>query len=312
MSTIHYQLYHDINCAAQRLAGKIVRTPLQLSQQLSQIYQTRIFLKREDLQIGGSYKIRGAFNRVALLGSNPSTHHIVTASTGNHAIAVVEAARQLGFTVTVFMPTTTPLTTRTRLRQNGGTAVAIRTLGLNLNAAIAAASTWAQQAGAVFIHPYGDDDVVVGQGTVAVEIIEQLAELSLKPNLVVVPLGGGGLVSGLGGYFQNFTCSPRIIGVQPASDAGLVASLNAGGRHPLAHVLTDRILAVTDQAVSRTMHMLLMQEGIQASAAGAVAASALPQLVRIIPGQTVVVIISGRQPVDGVVADSHGAPTVAV
>ncbi|QQR52733.1 threonine ammonia-lyase IlvA [bacterium] len=306
----------DITAAARRLAGTVVkRTPLEYSERLSGRYGAHIYLKREDQQTVRSYKIRGALNLMAGLTDDERARGAVTASAGNHAQGVALAAAKLQIKTVIFIPSGTPPQKVSRIRHFGGDWVELRLVGKTFDESLAAALKQVAVSGAVFVHPFDDPRVIAGQGTVGLEIHEQLAKLDRVPDLVVAPIGGGGLISGIGTYLRPLHPQLRLIGVEPAGAPAMQRSLDQGTRVTLTHIdkfvdgaavntvgrltfeyaqsLVDQVYTVPEGKTCTTMIELYQNDGIIAEPAGALATSALDQLAGQIGGQTVVVVISG-------------------
>jgi threonine dehydratase len=205
-------------------------TPLEDACSLSQRLQNRILLKREDLQSVFSFKLRGAYNKMANLAPNELKKGVVAASAGNHAQGVALAARKMGVKATIFMPETTPLIKVNAVRGFGAHA---RLVGDSYDDAYQAASLYCKESGAVFIHPYDDPDIIAGQGTVGLEIIKQHTSV---PDMIFVPVGGGGLISGIAVYVKMLCPDIKIIGVEPEDADAMKRSVEAGRRIRLKEV----------------------------------------------------------------------------
>lgn len=198
------------------------RTPLDAAPGLSERIGARLWLKREDLQPTFSFKLRGAYNCIHLLTAEQRAHGVVAASAGNHAQGVALAAQRLGVAATIFMPRTTP---EIKVSAVGKLGARIELTGDDYDAACAAAIAAAQASGAYFIHPFDNLDVIAGQGTVGIEITQQLAE---PPDAVFVPIGGGGLAAGVAATVKAIYPQIRVIGVEPEDAASMQAALAAG------------------------------------------------------------------------------------
>lgn len=285
----------DVEQAAQRLSHYVHRTQLDFSPRLSARTGARVFLKREDLQIGWSYKIRGAYNLMAGLSRAERAAGVVTASTGNHARAVAGAARQLGLGATIFVPAGTDADTLAAIAATGGSRAQVRAAGSTMGEALALAMVHARQTGAILVHPYDDPRIAAGQGSLAVELSAQLAELGLAPQVLVAPIGGGGLIGGAGVYLRSRHPQAQIIGVRPQDTSGALKSLAAPGRTAAAAAVVDQVVQIPEAATLAAVADLAAWHHIQAVPAGALAASALDLLAPQLRGQTVVVVISGGQ-----------------
>lgn len=209
----------DIFQARSRIAPYIFRTPLRESFLLSEKTGARVFLKHENWQITGSFKPRGALNRMMMLDRAERTRGIVTASAGNHALGVAHAARALGISAaTIFVPRTAPNAKLAKLREF---SVEVRSVGETYDDAHHAAEKYQQETGATFIHAYDDPRTVAGQGTIALEILEDLPDV----DAILVPVGGGGMIAGIAIAAKTISPRVKIIGVQPAASPSLRDSL---------------------------------------------------------------------------------------
>ncbi len=205
-------------------------TPLEVAELLSERMKNRIFLKREDLQAVFSFKLRGAYNKMANLSQAEMKKGVVAASAGNHAQGVALAARKLGISSTIFMPETTPGIKVNAVRGYGAKA---KLVGDSYDDAYQAAARYCKDKGAVFIHPYDDPYVIAGQGTVGFEILKQHKSL---PDMIFVPVGGGGLIAGIAVYVKMLCPDIKIIGVEPEDADAMKRSLEAGRRVKLKEV----------------------------------------------------------------------------
>jgi threonine dehydratase len=289
-------------------------TPLQRNDHLSARYDADIWLKREDLTPVRSYKLRGAFNAMRKVRERqPDQQQFVCASAGNHAQGMAYACRHFGVQGTVFMPVTTPQQKIDKTRIFGGPNVRIELTGDYFDQTLAAAQAWCAEKGAHFLSPFDDVDVIEGQASVAVEMLEQLGR---PPDLVVLPVGGGGLASGVTGYLRAVAPATRFKFVEPSGGASLLAALHAGGPVRLPKVNSfvdgaavarlgevtyrmldwvdpgDVILAPEDR-ICVTMLEMLNVEGIVLEPAGALSVDVLPELADQIRGKTVVCVTSG-------------------
>nr|WP_245670859.1 threonine ammonia-lyase IlvA [Nocardia flavorosea] len=215
----------EIDAAAKRIADIIEPTPLQLCPRLSQLTGAQVYLKREDLTVVRSYKLRGAYNLVVQLSEPERAAGVVTASAGNHAQGVAFACRAMGITGRIYVPTTTPKQKRDRIRVHGGEFVELIAVGETFDAAAAAAAADVRRSGATMVPPFDDTRTAAGQGTIAAEILDQL---DTTPDLVVVPVGGGGCLAGVGTYLRERSPRTGILGVEPAGAASMTAALIAG------------------------------------------------------------------------------------
>lgn len=306
----------DIQAAQARISSVIAATPLQYCPRLSEATGAKVFLKREDLQDVRSYKIRGAYNAIAQLSEEQRAAGVVAASAGNHAQGVAYACRALGIEGRIYVPNPTPKQKRDRIRVHGGDAVEIIVVGDSFDEAAVAAHADAERTGATMIEPFDGFDTIVGQGTVAAEIMAQLSGQGMTPDTVVVPVGGGGLLSGVLSYFADMSPHTAVVGVEPAGAACMAAALQASGPVKLDDVdpfvdgaavkrLGDLPYHIIDANRSR-LHPLVapegavcvaqldlyQNEGIIAEPAGALSVAGLDQL-SFQPDEVVVCIISG-------------------
>jgi threonine dehydratase len=201
------------------------RTPLHEASRLSARLGTRLWLKREDLQPTFSFKLRGAYNCIRNLSSDERRRGVIAASAGNHAQGVALSARKLGIRATIFMPRTTPEIKVLAVAELGAH---IELVGDDYDEACAHAYAEAEGTGAVFIHPFDNPDVIAGQGTLGIEICEDLAS---PPAVIFVPVGGGGLASGIAATVKAMHPEVKIIGVEPEDAASMKAAIEAG--HPV-------------------------------------------------------------------------------
>ncbi|MEA5367483.1 threonine ammonia-lyase IlvA [Amycolatopsis sp., V23-08] len=301
-----------IEKAAERLAGVVTRTPLEPSARLSSRVDAQVWVKREDLQTVRSYKIRGAYNFIVQLDAPTRALGVVCASAGNHAQGVAYACRRLGANGRVYVPGTTPRQKRERIATLGGAHIEVIVVGETYEDAFAAANEDAERTGATLVPAFDDVRTVAGQGTVALEVIEQLG---FVPDVVVVPVGGGGLLAGVGSYLRERHPEVRIVGVEPAGAACMAAALSAGHpvrlpeldsfvdgaavriagsvTYPLIRESGAELTSVVEGAICTEMLAMYQSDGIIAEPAGALAAAALGTVVDVEPGQTVVVVVSG-------------------
>jgi threonine dehydratase len=303
----------DIDSAAKRIAPVVTPTPLQPSDRLSAITGAQVYLKREDLQVVRSYKLRGAYNLLVQLSDDELAAGVVCSSAGNHAQGFAYACRTLGVRGRVYVPAKTPKQKRDRIRYHGGEFIELIVGGSTYDLAAEAALEDVERTGATLVPPYDDLRTMAGQGTIAVEM---LAQLDNEPDLVVVPVGGGGCIAGITTYLAERTTSTAVLGVEPAGAAAMMAALAAGEPVTLDHVdqfvdgaavkragtLTYAALAAAGDMVSITtvdagavctaMLDLYQNEGIIAEPAGALSVAGLLE-ADIEPGSAVVCLISG-------------------
>ncbi|NYG36183.1 threonine ammonia-lyase IlvA [Janibacter alkaliphilus] len=301
----------DVERAGGLLDGVARATPLRPSPRLSEATGATVLLKREDLQPVRSYKLRGAYALIASLTDAQRAAGVVCASAGNHAQGVAYACRELGVTARVYLPRTTPRQKRERVSALGGPSVEVVVGGDVYDDASAAADEDAEATGAAIIPAFDAVQTMAGQGTIAPEIV---AELGAAPDVVVVPVGGGGLLGGVATWFAERHPGTRVVGVEPAGAASMTAALAAGHPVPLAEMdgfvdgaavrrVGDLTFAATaasgcevttvpEGAICVEMLALYQTEGIIAEPAGALASAALTAL-DLPPGATVAAVLSG-------------------
>lgn len=220
-----------IRDARERAVGLVKLTPLDLSATFSALCGREIYLKLENLQKTGSFKVRGALNKIQSLDSGARARGVITASAGNHAQGVAYAARMAGVAATVIMPETAAFS---KVEATIGYGAKVVLAGRDYNDAYVRARTLASEHRMVFVHAFDDPEVITGQGTLGLELLEQLPEM----DTVVVPVGGGGLLAGITAALRGSGCSARILGVQATGASSLVPSLRTGKRVELSHVDT--------------------------------------------------------------------------
>jgi threonine dehydratase len=223
--------------AIAALSEHLRPTPLQFCQRLSDLTGANVFLKREDLQPVRSYKVRGAYNVIRQLTSEERAAGVITASAGNHAQGVAWSCALLGVFGQIFVPETTPRQKRRRITAIGGDWVELVVTGDTYDAAAAAAKATAERTGRTFVPAFDDHRTIAGQGTIGPEIIAQLADQgAASPDLLVIPVGGGGLLAGLGSWMSVHQPQCGLVGVEPAGAASMLAALAAGGPITVASV----------------------------------------------------------------------------
>jgi threonine dehydratase len=297
--------------AAAQLAGVAVTTPLQPCERLSDAIGARIWLKREDLQIGRSYKLRGAYNLISGLDVAERSAGAVCASAGNHGQGMAYACRRLGVRGRVYVPATTPRQKRERIRALGGERVELVVEGDTYDDAAAAAAQHAEYTGATVVPAFDDLRTIAGQGTVGVEIVAQLGR---APDVVVVPIGGGGLAAGVATWLRTAHPGVRVVGVEPTGAAAMAAAMAAGEpvalaeldtfvdgaavrkvgetTYPLVRDAGVQLRTVDEGRVCTEMLDLYQTDGIIAEPAGALATAALDAL-DLDPDTDVVCLLSG-------------------
>lgn len=280
----------DIEAARELLAGVAIETPMEESRWLSALSGGPVWLKCENLQRTGSFKTRGAYVRIARLSAEERAHGVVAASAGNHAQGVALAAQLLGIKATVFMPEGAPIPKEKATRGYGAD---VSFHGRYLEDALAEAKAFAERTGAVLIHPFDHVDVVAGQGSVGLEILEQRPDV----RTVLVPTGGGGLLAGVAVAVKALRPDVRVVGVQAAGAAAYPGSLAHGAPVPLASMTTmadgiavglpgditfaavrdhvDQILTVSEDSLARAVLAVLERAKMLVEPAGAAAVAAL-------------------------------------
>jgi threonine dehydratase len=298
-----------IRDAARVLAPLASRTPMEHSRFLASVTGAPVHLKCENLQRTGSYKIRGAFYRLSRLTPEERARGVVAASAGNHAQGVAFAARELGIAATIFMPMGVALPKLEATRDYGAS---VQLVGNVVDESLAAAARFAEETGAVFIPPFDHPDVIAGQGTVGLEILEDVPDVQT----IVVPIGGGGLISGVASAVKQLAPHVRVIGVQAENAAAFPASLEAGevrtvqtrptiadgiavgtpGRitFEIVRDLVDEVVTVSDDETASAMLVLLERAKLVVEPAGAVGIAALLNGLIPDPGTTVAVLSGGN------------------
>ncbi len=223
----------DIDEAAARIAGVVTRSPLQFCDRLSHATGTQVYLKREDLQVVRSYKLRGAYNLLMQLTPDELAAGVVCSSAGNHAQGFALACRSMGVHGRVYVPAKTPKQKRDRIRYHGGEFIELIVGGKTYDLAAQAALDDVARTGATLVPPYDDPRTMAGQGTIAVELLEQLPG---EPDVVIVPVGGGGCIAGITTYLSERTANSAVLGAEPAGAASMMAALAAGTPVTLEHV----------------------------------------------------------------------------
>ncbi len=218
--------FEDVSAAHSRLAGHVVRTPLVRLDLLDAITGAQVWLKLENMQVTGSFKYRGAFNRLSLISPSDRGAGVVACSSGNHAQGVAEAARRLGMRATIVMPSDAPALKVARTRRSGAEIVLYDRVNEDREAIARAIS---DQTGAVFAHPFDDPQIVAGQGTVGVELVEDMPD-GMAPDLVFAPASGGGLASGVALALSSLAPNCRLVACEPTGFDDMTRSLALGQR----------------------------------------------------------------------------------
>ncbi|MGM0899809.1 MAG: threonine ammonia-lyase IlvA [Bacillota bacterium] len=301
----------DILIAYRHLKEIVAHTPLQKNERLSEKYGANVYLKREDLQHVRSFKLRGAYYSMKLLGDNLE-NGVVCASAGNHAQGVAFACRQLGVKGKIFLPATTPKQKVKQIEMFGREFVDIILAGDSFDDAYSKAVECAEKEERTFIHPFDDEKVIAGQGTVAVEVMNDCEE---PVDYILGSIGGGGLMSGVGTYIKSVSPATKVIGVEPAGAASMKASIANESVLPLEKIDTfidgaavkcvgsktyeicneilDDIVVVPEGKVCTSILELYNEHAVVAEPAGAMPIAALDYIKDEIKGKTVVCVISG-------------------
>jgi threonine dehydratase len=273
----------DVKDARERLAGIARVTPVFSSETLSRLAGRPVLLKAENLQRTGAFKIRGAYNTIAQLSPEERAAGVVTASAGNHGQAVAWAAREAGIPATIVVPESAPMA---KVEAARGYGARVELAGAGFDEAAEIARTRAAETGATFVHPFEDARVVAGQGTLGLEIVDQLPD---GPATVVVPVGGGGLASGIAIALDGLRPEVRIVGVQAAACAPFAGRAPTGAtiadgiavKHPgeltaaILQDLLDDVVVVDDEEISEAIVLLLERSKLVAEGAGAAPVAAI-------------------------------------
>lgn len=302
----------DILVAYNRLKDIVNNTPLQRDAVLSDQYDCNVYVKREDLQVIRSFKIRGAYNFMKSLPKEQLQNGIVCASAGNHAQGVAYTCRLLQVEAKIFMPTTTPNQKVSQVQFFGGDFVEIKLVGDTFDSAFQEAKRYCEENKMTFVHPFDDPYVIAGQGTVAVEMMH---DIDKDIDYVFTAIGGGGLASGVGTYVKGVSPSTKVIGVEPAGAASMKEAFLQNDNVTLKHIdsfvdgaavkqvgkltfetckeVLDDIVLVQEGKICTTILELYKKNAIVAEPAGALSIAALDAYKEEIKGKTVVCVLSG-------------------
>ncbi|MDR3255061.1 MAG: threonine ammonia-lyase IlvA [Synergistaceae bacterium] len=302
----------DIQRAKQRIGEIVSHTPLTMNAPLSERHGANILLKREDLQVVRSYKIRGAYNKMSSLSPDETKRGVVCASAGNHAQGVAFAAKGLGIRATIFMPKPTPQQKIDQVRMHGRDSVEIILSGDTYDDSCKDALVFCEERDSCFVHPFDDPLIIEGQGTVGLDILNDTKQ---PIDYLLLPIGGGGLASGVSSVFKAISPGTRIIGVEAAGSASMKRSFEAGQATTLEEIdtfadgiavrtpgkitfricrkLLDDIVVVPEGKICSTILELYNKSAIVVEPAGAASIAALPLLGDAIRGKNVVCIVSG-------------------
>jgi threonine dehydratase len=306
----------DIAGAVARLKLVVNHTPLQLNANLSRKYQCSVYLKREDLQIVRSYKIRGAYNMMSQLSSELLAKGVVCASAGNHAQGFAYSCQKLGVKGVVFMPIPSPQQKVNQTKMFGAEFVEVILVGDTFDDAAIAAKAYTIAHGMTFIPPFDHPSIIEGQATVGVEILEDIKTFTQDPiDYIFVPVGGGGLSAGVGTYFKQNSPSTKIIGLEPEGAPSMFWALKSGGPVELENIdnfvdgasvkrvgditfsfckdALDDMLLVPEGKICTTILQMYNEEAMVVEPAGAMSLAALDDYAEQIKGKTIVCIVSG-------------------
>ena len=311
MKTASNHIQLDFAGAAQRIKKVVHKTPLQVSRSLSKKYHCKVYLKREDLQVVRSYKIRGAYNMMSSLPVEALQNGVVCASAGNHAQGFAYSCRKLNVKGVVFMPVITPNQKINQTKMFGEDFIEVKLVGDTFDDCAFAAKKYTEENGMTFIPPFDDLRIIEGQGTVGVEILEELPEI----DYLFVPVGGGGLSAGVGSYFKTYSPKTKIVGLEPEGAPSMYEALKAG--HPVTVENIDRFVdgaavkrvgdvtfnickdvlddmhLVAEGKVCSTILKLYNEDAIVVEPAGALSIASLDDYAEAIKGKIVVCVVSG-------------------
>lgn len=311
MATTTHMPPLEFHKAALRLKKVVSRTPLMHNLNLSRKYHCNVFLKREDLQVVRSYKLRGAYNMMSSLPEEQLKNGVVCASAGNHAQGFAFSCKKLGVKGVVFMPVITPKQKVTQTKMFGEDSITIQLVGDTFDDCAIAAKKFTEENGMTFIPPFDDHRIIEGQGTVALEILEDQDDV----DFLFVPVGGGGLAAGVGSYFKTFSPKTKIIGIEPEGAPSMKKAREAG--HPvtlesidrfvdgaavkrvgeltfsICQEVLDEIETVPEGKVCSTILKLYNEDAIVVEPAGALSIAALDDYADQIRGKNVVCVVSG-------------------
>jgi len=309
---INHPSFNGVESAAKKLKGLTRITPLEFNKRLSKNVNASVFLKREDLQQVRSFKIRGAYNKISSLKKEEIKKGIICASAGNHAQGFAFSCQKLEINGEVYMPATTPDQKVSQVRMFGGEFVDIILVGDSYDACQKVALDAAKDANKTFIHPFDDPEVIEGQGTIALEMLDQY---SRGFDYVLVPLGGGGLISGMLTVFKKKSPGTKVIGIEPEGAASMKLALEKGkrislesmdyfvdgaavrqvGRLPfkICKEYLDQILVIPEGKICQTILEVYNKDGIVAEPAGALAIAALNLMSDKIKNKSIGVLVCG-------------------
>ena len=306
----------DIEGATQRLKSVVTHTPLQLNANLSRKYQCNVYLKREDLQIVRSYKLRGAYNMMRQLSAEQLAKGVVCASAGNHAQGFAYSCKLLRVKGVVFMPIPSPKQKVSQTKMFGEDFVTVKLAGDTFDDTAVAAKAYTIEHGMTFIPPFDHPDIISGQATVGVEILEDLPQFTeASLDYVFLPIGGGGLSAGVGAYFKSTSPKTKIIGIEPEGAPSMQAAMQAGYPVELDNIdkfvdgasvkrvgdynfaicknVLDQVHLVPEGKICSTILEMYNEEAIIVEPAGAMSVATLDAYADQIKGKEVLCIVSG-------------------
>jgi threonine dehydratase len=280
----------EIERARERLAGVARVTPVYRSETISRLAGRDVHLKAENLQLTGSFKIRGALNKLATLGAAERAAGVVAASAGNHAQAVAWAAREAGIGATIFVPQDAAMA---KVEATKGYGAEVRMVGRAIEEALAEARELSDESGATLVHPFEDETVVAGQGTIGLELAEQVPDA----RTVLVPIGGGGLAAGIGLALRAATPGTKVVGIRATRDAfaladGIAVKEPGELTGPLLDEVLDGVVEVSADDIAQAIVLLLERTKLVVEGAGAVGVAALTS-GKVAGDRPVAVVLSG-------------------
>ncbi|MEZ5893501.1 MAG: threonine ammonia-lyase [Parvularculaceae bacterium] len=296
----------DVRAAAERIAGRILRSPLVHAEKLSELTGANIWMKLENLQYTGAFKERGALNKLLVMSEADKKRGVIAASAGNHAQGLARHAKLLGIPAVIVMPVTTP---DVKVRQTRALGAEVVLTGHDFDEAKAAASHLEKERGLIFVHPFDDADVIAGQGTLALEMIED----GPKFDAMIVPIGGGGLIAGMALAIRKTAPKCQVIGVQAALFPSMLNALDRGDRSTGGSTLAegiavkeagaltrevvretvDDIVLVEERLLERALSLMMMEQKLLVEGAGAAGLAAILADPARFKGKTVGLVLCG-------------------
>lgn len=302
----------EVALAALRLKDVVRETPLEVHHGYSETFGANVLIKREDLQVVRSYKIRGAYNKISSLTEKQMSKGIVCASAGNHAQGVALSCEKLGISGRIFMPAPTPGQKVKKVKWFGKKHIEISLVGDTFDDSFRAAKSYADQTNAAFIHPFDDEKIIEGQATIGLELLNQC---QVGIDYLLLPIGGGGLAAGIISVFKSLSPSTKIIGVEPSGAPAMVKSIQAGHlvtiddidtfadgvavkrvgdlTFPICNNFLDEVITVDEGKICEVMLRLYNEDAIVIEPAGALTLGGLHHFRKEIKGKNVVCLISG-------------------